>query len=158
MGSTLQLGLQHHDFDLIRSPRCLHMHVRVRSINRLSKSVPTDNTCRPVQAYWQFPNVIEGQCLDEGIMTLTCGIISCIADLQCTLLPIPAIMRLSMPLRQRIGVCVLLSAGIIVTIAGTIRTFFIWKSLIDTYDETWYTYPLWICAAIEIDIAVVSLS
>lgn len=61
-----------------------------------------------------------------------------------------------MPLRQRIGVCVLLSAGIIVTIAGVVRTYFIWKSLIDTYDETWFTYPLWICAALEIDIAVVS--
>jgi hypothetical protein len=134
------------------------MHVCVHSIKQPSKGIFTDITRRPVQAYWQFPNVIEGQCLDEGISTLACGVVSCFADLQCTLLPIPAIMRLSMPLRQRIGVCVLLSAGIIVTIAGTIRTYFIWKSLIDTYDETWYTYPLWICAAIEIDIAVVSLS
>jgi hypothetical protein len=61
-----------------------------------------------------------------------------------------------MPLKQRIGICILLSAGIVVTIAGVIRTYFIWKSLIDTYDETWFTYPLWICAALEIDIAVVS--
>ena len=50
----------------------------------------------------------------------------------------------------------LLSAGIVVTIAGVVRTYFIWKSLIDTYDETWFTYPLWICAALELDIAVVS--
>jgi hypothetical protein len=109
-----------------------------------------------VQAYWQFPNVIDGKCLDEGMITLTCGIISCVADLLCTILPIPVVLRLRMPLKQRIGVCVLLSAGIIVTIAGIIRTYFIWKSLIATYDETWFTYPLWICAAIEIDIAVVS--
>jgi hypothetical protein len=110
-----------------------------------------------VQAYWQFPNVIEGQCLDEGAVTLWCGIISCVADLLCTILPIPVVLRLRMPLRQRFGICVLLSAGILVTIAGVIRTYFIWKSLIDTYDETWFTYPLWICAALEIDIAVVSI-
>ena len=135
---------------------CMYVLARTSILPFPSIRVFTDNDHRPVQAYWQLPNVIEGQCLDEGISTLACGIVSCIADLQCTLLPIPAIMRLSMPLRQRIGVCVLLSAGIIVTIAGTIRTYFIWKRLIDTYDETWYTYPLWICAAIEIDIAVVS--
>jgi hypothetical protein len=109
-----------------------------------------------VQSYWQFPNVLDGQCVDEGAITLTCGIISCVADFLCTVLPIPVVLRLRMPLKQRIGVCVLLSAGIVVTIAGVIRTYFIWKSLIDTYDETWFTYPLWICAALEIDIAVVS--
>lgn len=126
--------------------------------NSLPKGCSLTITRRPVQAYWQFPNVIDGKCLDEGITTLSCGVISCIADLQCTLLPIPAIMRLSMPLKQRIGVCVLLSAGIVVTIAGVVRTYFIWKSLIDTYDETWFTYPLWIYAALELDIAVVSRS
>ena len=131
------------------------MYVSARECG-LPKERQLTTTHRPVQAYWQFPNVIDGQCLDEGISTLSCGIISCIADLQCTLLPIPAIMRLSMPLRQRIGVCMLLSAGIVVTIAGVVRTYFIWKSLIDTYDETWFTYPLWICAALELDIAVVS--
>lgn len=25
----------------------------------------------------------------------------------------------------------------------------------DSWDTTWYSYPLWICAAIEIDLAVV---
>lgn len=62
-----------------------------------------------------------------------------------------------MPLRERIGVCFLLSAGIVVTIAGVVRTYFLYQGLIATYDETWYTYPLWICAAIEIHLAVVSL-
>lgn len=79
------------------------------------------------------------------------------ADLLCTILPIPAVMRLRMPLRERIGVCFLLSAGIVVTIAGIVRTYFVYQGLVATYDETWYTYPLWICAAIEIHLAVVSL-
>lgn len=111
----------------------------------------------PVQAYWQFPNVIEGKCLDEGEVLLASGIITCVADLLCTILPIPAVMRLRMPLRERIGVCFLLSAGIVVTIAGIVRTYFVYQGLVATYDETWYTYPLWICAAIEIHLAVVSL-
>lgn len=59
-----------------------------------------------------------------------------------------------MPLKQRLGVCVLLGLGIIVTVAGVIRTYYIWKALMDSYDETWFAYPLWICAAVEIDLAV----
>jgi hypothetical protein len=86
---------------------------------------------------------------------MAAGVMSCVADLLCTCLPIPIIMRLHMPLRDRIGVVVLLSAGIIVTIAGVLRTVFIWQALIGTYDESWHTYPLWICAAVEIDLAVV---
>jgi hypothetical protein len=86
---------------------------------------------------------------------MAAGVMSCVADLLCTCLPIPIIMRLHMPLRDRIGVVVLLSAGIIVTIAGILRTVFIWEALIGTYDESWHTYPLWICAAVEIDLAVV---
>ncbi|KAK5127286.1 hypothetical protein LTR08_004449 [Meristemomyces frigidus] len=45
--------------------------------------------------------------------------------------------------------------GLVVTIAGVIRTYFIWKSLMDSYDETWFAYPLWIAAAVEIDLAVI---
>lgn len=61
-----------------------------------------------------------------------------------------------MPLKERLGVCVLLCLGFIVTIAGIVRTFFIWKSLMHSWDEPWFAYPLWIAAAIEIDLAVVS--
>lgn len=86
---------------------------------------------------------------------MAAGVMSCMADLLCTILPVPIIMRLHMPLRDRIGVCVLLSAGIVVTIAGVLRTVFIWNALVTTYDESWATYPLWICAAVEIDLAVV---
>lgn len=85
------------------------------------------------------------------------GVINCASDLLTTVLPIPIVMRLQMPLRQRIGVCVLLCLGFIVTIAGVVRTYFIWKSLMGSYDETWYSYPLWIAAAVEIDLAVVRI-
>lgn len=35
------------------------------------------------------------------------------------------------------------------------RTWFIYRSLFNEYDLTWYSYPLWIAAAIEIDLGVV---
>lgn len=94
--------------------------------------------------------------MDEGMITLVCGIINCVADLLVTVLPIPVVMKLKMPMRQRVGVVCLLSLGFIVTIAGVVRTYYIWKSLVDSYDQTWFAYPLWIAAAVEIDLSVVS--
>ncbi|KIW01527.1 uncharacterized protein PV09_07005 [Verruconis gallopava] len=108
--------------------------------------------CTPVSAYWSLSTT--GKCLDEGKTTLGAGIVNCFADLLITVLPIPMIMQLKMPLKQRLGVAILLGLGLIVTIAGIIRTYYIWKALMDSYDETWYAYPLWICAAVEIDLAV----
>jgi hypothetical protein len=75
--------------------------------------------CRPISAYWTFPP--KGKCIDEGQVTLAAGIVNCVADLLVTLLPIPMILKLRMPLKQRLGVCVLLGLGIIVTAAGVVR-------------------------------------
>ena len=65
-------------------------------------------------------------------------------------------MRLQMPFRRRLGVMLLLSVGFIVTIAGVVRTYYCWKGLMDSWDQTWFTFPLWISAAVEVDLAVVS--
>ncbi|KAF2836950.1 hypothetical protein M501DRAFT_978701 [Patellaria atrata CBS 101060] len=114
--------------------------------------------CSPIEAYWTIPPKPGSTCLDEGIITLVLGIINCVADLLVTILPIPIIIKLHMPIRDRIGVIVLLSLGLIVTVAGIVRTYFIWKSLIASYDRSWYSYPLWIAAAVEIDLGVICAS
>jgi hypothetical protein len=60
-----------------------------------------------------------------------------------------------MPRRQRFAVAVLFGLGLIVTVAGIVRTWYIYRSLFGEYDQTWYAYPLWIAAAVEIDLGVV---
>ncbi|KAF2665236.1 hypothetical protein BT63DRAFT_87991 [Microthyrium microscopicum] len=112
--------------------------------------------CQPIAAYWTLGE--SDKCLNEGRVTLGSGVINCIADLLTTLLPIPMVMRLNMPMGSRIGVSFLLSLGLTVTVAGVIRTYFIWKALIGTYDETWYSYPLWISAAVEVELGVITAS
>lgn len=90
-------------------------------------------------------------------MLLIAGIINSLADFAVTLLPIPLIMRLRIPMRERIGAAVLLGLGFAVTVAGGVRTYFVWLSMIDQWDQNWYAYGLWIAVAVEIDLGVVSL-
>ncbi|KAI6849304.1 hypothetical protein KC327_g772 [Hortaea werneckii] len=111
--------------------------------------------CTPVQYYWEFPPSTDGHCLEEGIATLAAGILNLSADLLATITPIPLVMRLNMRLKYKIGVSILFGLGFIVIVAGIVRTYYIWKGLMDTYDATWYAYPLWIAAAVEIDVGVI---
>ncbi|KAK3668934.1 hypothetical protein LTR22_000012 [Elasticomyces elasticus] len=105
--------------------------------------------------YYRYPPQTAGHCLDEGLATLAAGILNIVNDLLAALVPIPLVMRLRMPMRQRIGVSVLFGLGFIVIVAGSVRTYYIWKGLMATWDETWYAYPLWIAAAVEIDVGVI---
>ncbi|KAH7402780.1 hypothetical protein BKA66DRAFT_564681 [Pyrenochaeta sp. MPI-SDFR-AT-0127] len=113
--------------------------------------------CTPVKNYWMI-GAPKGSCIDEGVATLVCGIINCVADFFTTITPIPLVMGLHMPRRQRFAVAFLFGMGIIVTVAGIIRTWYIYKSLIVEYDQTWHAYPLWIAAAVEIDLGVICAS
>jgi hypothetical protein len=63
-----------------------------------------------------------------------------------------------MPWTQRCAVAFLFGLGLVVTVAGAVRTYFIYRALFGKeYDNTWYSYPLWIAAAVEIDLGVVSV-
>ena len=98
----------------------------------------------------------EFTCIDEGISGVWLGGFNTLADLLITLLPIPVILRLQMPKRQRVGVVILLSLGLVVTIAGALRTYYLWYDLVDSYDVTWLSFPLWISATVEIYLGLVS--
>jgi len=96
-------------------------------------------------------------CINEGLLFYIGGIINTIADALITVLPIPLIMRLQMPKHEQIGVIVLLSLGFFVTLAGVIRTYYIWLAQVHTQDETWWSYPLFVAATVEVDIGIVSV-
>ncbi|KAH6878515.1 hypothetical protein BKA58DRAFT_96979 [Alternaria rosae] len=113
--------------------------------------------CTPIKNYWTVGAPAD-TCMDEGVATLICGIINCVADFLTTVTPIPLVMGLHMRLRERMAVAALFAMGLIVTAAGIVRTWFIYRSLFDEYDQTWYAYPLWIAAAVEIDLGVICAS
>jgi hypothetical protein len=50
--------------------------------------------CAPVKNYWII-GAPEETCMDEGFVTLICGIINCIADLATTITPIPLVLGVS---------------------------------------------------------------
>jgi hypothetical protein len=90
------------------------MHVSGHSRHIISRLM----SFRPISGYWT-PGV--GICLNEGWVMTANGIVHTVADALTTALPIPMILSLQMPRRQKIGVLCLLGLGFIVTIAGILR-------------------------------------
>lgn len=67
------------------------------------------------------------------------------------------VLRMNMESKQKYGVAVLLSLGYIVTIAGAVRTYYIYKTFWVVKDQTWDgQYPAFLAAAFENNIALVN--
>lgn len=111
---------------------------------------------RPFHAAWTLAKTPGAHCINEGTVMLAGGIVNVVADALVTVIPIPLILRLKMPKHDQIGVLVLLSLGFFVTIAGIVRTYYIWLALVHTKDSSWYSHPLFIAAAVEVDVGIVS--
>jgi hypothetical protein len=50
--------------------------------------------CLPVKAYWTI-NLGPVNCMDEGVATMVCGILSCVADFATTVTPMPLVYGVS---------------------------------------------------------------
>ncbi|EFR02424.1 integral membrane protein [Nannizzia gypsea CBS 118893] len=113
-------------------------------------------TCRPVSAYWTLSTKPQ-DCINETAHLLAGGILNTLTDISVVFLPLPTVMSLKLPTRQRVMLCILFSAGFIVCIAGCFRAYFLHK-LNTSYDKTWVGYPLWIAGTIEMYLGVIAAS
>ncbi|EDU49863.1 integral membrane protein [Pyrenophora tritici-repentis Pt-1C-BFP] len=135
----------------------VHVNVAYTVSSFIALTVMAIFFCTPVENYWTIDAPADS-CMDEAVLTMICGVINSVADLLTTLTPMPLVFRLQMPLNQRLAVAMLFGMGFIVTAAGIVRTWFIYRSLFNEWDQTWFTYPLWISAAVEIDLGVICAS
>jgi hypothetical protein len=140
---------------LIRTANDLSMSV-CHDVLQWVESKDTDRGSRPFHAAWTLTKSPGAHCINEGTVMLAGGIVNVVADALVTIIPIPLILRLKMPKHDQVGVLVLLSLGFFVTIAGIVRTYYIWLALVHSKDSSWYSHPLFIAAAVEVDVGIVS--
>ncbi|KAF3940493.1 hypothetical protein ABW19_dt0206463 [Dactylella cylindrospora] len=116
--------------------------------------------CTPVSAFWKEIRLIDNRtgCLPNEVdLVLLHGILSVVLDLLVLLLPIPTVVRLSLPLKQKIGLIAMFSLGLIVCLAGGLRIANI-RSVIVTLDASWYGYDLWIYTSTEAHVGIICAS
>jgi hypothetical protein len=110
---------------------------------------------RPIAAYWTF-SLVPQKCIDEKTHLLFQGIINIVSDFFVVMIPIPIVLKLKLPLRQRIFVALLFGCGFVVCFAGIVRTYYFYRLTDGYHDITWDAFPVWISSAIELYIGIVS--
>ncbi|KAK3944583.1 hypothetical protein QBC46DRAFT_337272 [Diplogelasinospora grovesii] len=114
--------------------------------------------CSPVSDMWTL-SLTPQRCIDQGLHLFVAGIINTTQDLIIVLLPIRTIIGLKLPAKQRIIVFSLFAGGILVSVAGAIRTYFTWLAVYDLQkDTTWYSYDVMVASAVELFVGIICAS
>jgi len=116
--------------------------------------------CTPVQGYWKKILLTQTRtgCLpNENEVILLHGILNVIFDLMVLLLPIPVVLKLQLPRKQKIGLIAMFGLGVIVCGASILRIISINKTSQDL-DASWYGYDLWIYTSTEAHVAIICAS
>lgn len=93
--------------------------------------------------------------MNEGAIVFSASVINIFTDFLVTALPMPLIWSLKLPARQRLAVISIFALGVVVNIAGSVRTVYVWKSMVVGYDTTWLGWPVLIAAVVEISLGLV---
>ncbi|KGO64115.1 hypothetical protein PEX1_020670 [Penicillium expansum] len=113
--------------------------------------------CSPIHAYWDI-NTKPYHCMDDGAIVFAASVINIFTDILVTALPMPLIWSLKLPTRQRLAVISIFGLGVVVNVAGCVRTVYVWKSLMTGYDGTWVGWPGLITAAVELSLGLICSS
>lgn len=111
--------------------------------------------CNPVSLYWTW-SFEKQNCINQTLHVLIAGCINTFFDCVTVLLPIPLVWKLNLPLRQKVVVFVLFFAGVVVCIAGCVRTVYTYRLSV-SYDQTWACYSVWLSSTVELYIGIVSI-
>ncbi|KAL4890065.1 hypothetical protein BDV59DRAFT_195191 [Aspergillus ambiguus] len=114
--------------------------------------------CSPVKAYWELAPEYPHHCMNSGAIVFSASVINIFTDFLVTVLPMPLIWNLKLPARQRIAVISIFALGIVVNVAGSVRTVYVWKSMIASYDSTWLGWPILLAASVEINMGLICAS
>ncbi|KAH9208595.1 hypothetical protein DL95DRAFT_345248 [Leptodontidium sp. 2 PMI_412] len=116
--------------------------------------------CRYVinpSTYWTLSFKPQPQCISETKNLLAAGILNTIGDLVVIILPIPIIWRLKLPIQQQIIIVLLFGAGLLVTVASVMRTYYLYQ-VTSGWDKTWHAVPAWITSSVELYVGIMCAS
>ncbi|KAM0717484.1 hypothetical protein Q7P37_007336 [Cladosporium fusiforme] len=116
--------------------------------------------CSPTEAYWKSKNPTwdgEYTCIDSRPSNLLSGIISVVSDFYSVLLPCLMLWNFEAPRAQKIALNVIFCLGLLVTAAGSVRTYYL-HQLGHTVDLTTTGFDAYIWSQLEVQLAIICAS
>jgi hypothetical protein len=110
---------------------------------------------RPIKAVWAWPPIENASCVRRAEVIFSGGIVKILIDVLLIALPYLLISKIKLTPRERFAVLSLFSLGILVTIFGSLRSYYVWQIYFRTGDFTWYAYWAYFWSAMEHYIGVI---
>lgn len=155
IASMVFIGICWVLFEVVSLAQCRYVHFfSLRQyLWRLLTPMP-----RPMSAIWDLDPKYPHSCINDGAAVFSASIVNVFNDLLCTVAPMPLVWNLKLPIRQRLAVMSIFGLGAIVNVAGTVRTVYVYKSMLGTYDMTWWGWPILLSGTIEINLGLICAS
>ncbi|KAF2492281.1 hypothetical protein BU16DRAFT_467793 [Lophium mytilinum] len=123
-------------------------------------------TCTPVNAFWDqfdfspggWPATHEFHCHPEYKSLFAASSISMVQDIIAAVMPIMLLWNLQLPRRQKFAIYGIFALGLLTTICGAMRIYYVHFVYFETYDISWECLPGWLWSCIEVDLAVICAS
>jgi hypothetical protein len=113
--------------------------------------------CRPISYRWQmFEPGSEGKCEPRTRVVLGVCISSVCLDFFVLAIPLRILYSIRATIRAKLQLSVLLLAGLAVCISAVIRTLTLYNTATKPTDPVWSTYTFYICASLEVYLALIS--
>ncbi|KAI1393800.1 uncharacterized protein F4822DRAFT_25823 [Hypoxylon trugodes] len=112
--------------------------------------------CTPLSTFWELSPGPQN-CINQNAHLIATNIINTVTDWVVVILPIGAVLNLSLPTKQLSIIIVLFGVGILASSAGIARTYFSWMLTVN-YDSAWIYWLTWFCSAIELNLGIICAS
>lgn len=112
-------------------------------------------TCIPVDSFWNLYKMPYAKCMNKDAMYHANAGFNIFTDLLVAALPVRALWKLQIPMRQKVALIMILTLGWFVVIISALRLHFLILVAKHPKDQTWYSGPAAYWSALEVNLAIV---
>ncbi|KAF5649375.1 monocarboxylate transporter 8 [Fusarium sp. NRRL 52700] len=110
--------------------------------------------CQPRETAWDPYLFASGKCIDYAVMYIIIAVANIISDIVLFSIPMPMIVRLKMPLGQKIGLGIMLGIATITVTTSIIRMIYL-PSLLGALDIPWIAAPANVWSFVEVNLFII---
>ncbi|WKT43454.1 hypothetical protein QSH57_008290 [Fusarium oxysporum f. sp. vasinfectum] len=112
--------------------------------------------CTPFKKSWDL-TILEGSCVDRGAVYICTAALGILSDLILLVMPLPMILQLQMPRRQKAGLVVLFVIGSATLVTSVVRLVLL-VPIVDANDYTWVLSSAVVWIFVEANLLIICAS
>ncbi|KAM6513288.1 hypothetical protein FALCPG4_015729 [Fusarium falciforme] len=110
--------------------------------------------CHPIRASWDPYAFATGKCVDTAVLYIAIAVANIVSDVVLFIIPLPTIVRLKMPVAQKIGAAIMFGIGSVTVATSIVRMVYL-PSLLGATDIPWVAAPANVWSFVEVNLFII---